>query len=453
MAGEGSGRDQAPGRSGPGGLRHRAEPGPDGSGPGSKVRPAEAPFIPGGETGAASALADVVRHEAGLLVTALVRALGDFELAEDAVQDAILEALQHWPADGVPVRPDNWLLATARRKAIDRLRREARYRDKLQLLGRLETRLSERTTTVLDERLDLIFTCCHPALPREAQVALTLRSVLGLTTEQIAKAFLVSDATIAQRIVRAKRKIVDAGIPLRVPSGDDLTSRLYEVLSVVYLMFNEGYMSSGADAPARADLAADAEWLASLLFRSLPDEPEVVGLLALFRLHQARSGSRFDQEGHLVLLQDQDRTLWDHEAICHAMRLLTGALKRGRIGPFQLQAAIAACHASAPTWSETDWTEILALYDMLQQIAPSPVVGLNRAIALAEVAGPERALAEVDALAEALGGYHLFHATRAELLRRLDRRADAAAADRAAVALTRNPAEQHLLRRRIDAGR
>ena len=226
-----------------------------------------------------------------------------------------------------------------------------------QLLSRLEIGASMGTATVLDERLDLIFICCHPALPREAEVALTLRAVLGLTTEQIAKAFLVSEGTVAQRIVRAKRKIVDAGIPMRVPSGDGLTSRLHEVLSVVYLMFNEGYLSSGPDAAARLDLAADTEWLASLPLGSLPDEPEVAGLLVLIRLHQARTRSRFDQRGHLVLVQDQDRTLWDQEAIEDASQLLTRALGQRRVGPFQVQAAIAACHATAPSWSETDWKE------------------------------------------------------------------------------------------------
>ena len=395
------------------------------------------------------ALAEIFRAEAGQLVGSLVRTLGDFDLAEDAVQDAILEALRVWTVAGIPPQPGAWLRVTARNRAIDRLRREARHRDKLQLVGRLEDATGPMAAAhVVDERLALIFTCCHPSLSREAQVALTLRCILGLTTAQLARAFLTSEATMTKRIVRAKRKLVETGVPFRVPSGDDLTTRLGEVLAAIYLMFNEGYLSSGPEQPERGELAADAEWLAALLLQLLPDEPEVIGVVALIRLNHARRDARFDGAGHIVLLRDQDRSRWDRAAIDDAIALLNRALRRGRPGYYQAQAAIAACHAKARRWEDTDWAQIVALYDTLLQFGDSPVVSLNRAIALEHVAGAPAALAALEPLADRLAGYHLFHATRAHLLRELGRAHEAADADRTAAELTVNPAERHLLEQR-----
>ena len=300
-----------------------------------------------------------------------------------------------------------------------------------------------------DDRLRLIFTCCHPALSREAQVALTLRAVAGLTTTEIARAFITSEATIAQRIVRAKRKIVDAKIPYRVPAERDMGERLAELLAVLYLMFNEGYLATAGERSSRRDLAEDAVWLAGLMVRLMPKEPEALGLLALLRLHLARADSRFDPQGNLVLLQDQDRRRWDHERIASALVVLQRAAVLRRAGPYQLQAAIAACHAQARTWAETDWRQIVALYDTLIELMPSPVVQLNRAIAHRYLDGAEAALPEVDALAEALDDYYLFHATRAELLRDLGRDDEARAALTRALDLTSNPAERALLQRRL----
>ncbi len=392
-----------------------------------------------------AALARIFREEAGRLTASLVRLLGDFDKAEDLVQDALLAALEHWPQEGIPDRPGAWLLTTARRKAVDRWRRETRYWEKLALLDN-----SPVLTTVreMDDRLRLIFTCCHPALAREAQLALTLRAVCGLTTAEIARAFLVSEATMAQRIVRAKRKIVAARIPYRVPEGADLQARLNGVLTVLYLLFNEGYLATQG-APARRDLADDAAWLAGVLVQLLPNEPEALGLLALMRLHQARAATRFDAAGQLVLLRDQDRARWDHTAIAAAGDLVAQALLMRRPGPYQLQAAIAACHAEAPTWEATDWTQICLLYTGLLHWVPSPVVRLNRAIAYRYVVGPAVALAEVESLADDLARYHLYHATRADFLRALDRPDEARAADAQALTLTTNPAERALLEQRL----
>ncbi len=356
-----------------------------------------------------------------------------------------MTALERWPRDGVPQNPAAWLMTTAKRKAIDRLRREARYREKLALLEEAPMTRSAPT----DERLRLLFTCCHPALAREAQLALTLRAVAGLTTAQIARAFLASEATVAQRIVRAKRKIVDAKITFRVPEGAELTERLDEVLAVLYLMFNEGYLASAGPAPHRRDLAEDAAWLTSLLARLMPDEPEVLGLLALMRMHLARATARFDEEGRLVLLQHQDRAKWDRRAVEHASALLERAARMRRTGPYQLQAAIAATHVEARSFDETDWPRVLALYDRLLAVAPTAVVRLNRAVVLRHVAGPDAALCEVDALAAELSRYHLFHATRAEVLRALGRLDEAREADERALPLTENPAERELLARRL----
>ena len=387
------------------------------------------------------------------MTAALVRMLGDFDLAEELVQESLLEALEHWPKEGIPEKPGAWLLTTARRKAVDQLRRQARFRDKL---AQLEGAVMRDDSAEGDDRLRLIFTCRHPALSREAQVALTLRAVAGLTTIEIARAFITSEATIAQRIVRAKRKIVDANIPYRLPAERDLGERLDEVLAVLYLMFNEGYLATTGEQATRRDLAEDAAWLAGLMVRLMPDEPEALGLLALMRLHLARAGSRFDDAGNLILLKEQDRRRWDRERIASAMALLQRAATLHRSGPYQLQAAIAACHAEALSWKETDWRQILALYDALLELLPSPVVQLNRAIARRYVDGAEAALPDVDALREVLDGYYLFHATRAELLRDLGREAEARAALTRALELTANPAERGLLRRRmhrLDAGK
>jgi len=380
------------------------------------------------------------------LTAALVRTLGDFDLAEELVQEALLEAIEHWPREGIPAKPGAWLLTTGRRKAVDQLRRQARFRDKL---AELEGALMRDDTAEGDDRLRLIFTCCHPALSREAQVALTLRAVAGLTTAEIARAFITSEATIAQRIVRAKRKIVEANIPYRVPAEREMGERLEEVLAVLYLMFNEGYLATAGERASRRDLAEDAAWLAGLMVRLMPEEPEALGLLALMRLHLARANARFDDAGNLVLLQDQDRGRWDQERIASAMVLLQRAATLHRSGPYQLQAAIAACHAEARTWRETDWRQIIELYDALFELSASPVVQLNRAIARRYVDGAQAALSDVDGLAVALDDYYLFHATRAELLRDLGREPEARAALTRALELTANPAERALLRKRL----
>jgi RNA polymerase sigma factor (sigma-70 family) len=386
-------------------------------------------------------LARVVRQHAGQLAASLVRVTGDFATAEDLVQDAVVAALQHWPVEGIPERPDAWLFTVARRRGLDALRREGNYRAKL-------AQLQWPVQPDPDDRLRLIFTCCHPALPRQAQIALTLRVVCGLTTAQIARAFLVPEATVAQRITRAKRKITDAGIPYRIPADDELGARLTEVLAVIYLLCNEGYLSTTEQAQSR-DLVDDAEWLASLLHQLMPTEPEVAGLLALIRLHRARAAARFDRDGGLVLLQYQERSRWDREAIAGASRLLARAAKQRRPGPYQLQAAIVACHAEAERWEDTDWEQIVLLYDMLLALAPSPVTRLHRAIALRYRSGPRAAMVELDALAGVLDRYHLYHATHAELLRELGHPDQARAADRLALELTANPAEQAVLQQRI----
>lgn len=395
----------------------------------------------------------VLREERGRLTGALVRILRDWELAEELVQEAAVSALEHWPADGIPDNPAAWLMTAARRRAVDRLRRAARYRERMTELTREAREVDRPMPTggpmAADDRLPLLFTCCHPALSREAQVALTLRTVAGLETAAIARAFLVPEATIAQRLVRAKRKIRDARIPYRVPEPAELPARLGEVLAVLYLVFNEGYLASGGEAPERRELARDAEWLTSLVARLMPDEPEVLGLLALMRLHLARAEARFSPDGALVLLPDQDRTRWDRAAIGKAVELLGSAERMGSPGPYQLQAAIVAAHATADSWSVTPWSRIMALYDHLVAIEPSPVVLLNRAVAVAERDGAEAGLAAIDGLDGRLARYHLFHAVQASLLRRLGRDAEADDAEGRALALTDNPAERRLIAERL----
>ncbi|MDQ6713291.1 MAG: RNA polymerase sigma factor [Candidatus Dormibacteraeota bacterium] len=392
---------------------------------------------------AASTLAEVFREEAGRITAALIRRFGDFDLAEECTQDALVLALESWPRDGIPERPGAWLLTVASRRALNRIERDRRYGRKLAQLA-IEPRQDEE-----DDRLRLILTCCHPALSREGQVGLTLRAVCGFTTAEIARAFVASEATVAQRLVRAKRKIASAGIPYRLPSRSELDERRSEVLAVLYLLFNEGHLSSRGTAPFRRDLAEDAAWLTALLSRLLPDDPEVLGLMALMKLHLARGESRFKESGELVLLPDQDRARWDPLMIAEAIALIKRAARIGRPGPYQLEAAIAACHAEAPHFEATDWLQIVVLYDMLIALAPSPVVRLNRAIAVWKVEGPEAALHELEDIAPVLDGYHLFHAARGALLNEVGRREQARAAQLRALDLTDNRAERSLLRQRL----
>jgi RNA polymerase sigma factor (sigma-70 family) len=403
------------------------------------------PGRPSAEPDAASShaeLARVVRDHAGRLAAVLVRVTGDFDTAEDLVQDAVLTALQRWPIDGIPTRPDAWLFTVARNRGLDVLRRQDNYRAKL-------AHVQWPVQPEADDRLRLIFTCCHPALPQPAQIALTLRVVCGFTTAQIARAFVVPETTVAQRITRAKRKITDAGIPYRIPDPDELSSRLTQVLAVIYLLLNEGYLPTARLSESR-DLLDDAEWLTKQLHVLMPTEPEIAGLLALIWLHRARADARFDAHGALVQLEHQDRSRWNRRSIEDATRLLERAAQQHRPGPYQLQAAIVACHAQAQRWDDTDWEQILLLYDMLLHLAPSPITRLHRAIALRYVAGAQAALVELDALGCELDLYHLYHATRAELLRALGRPHQARAADQRALELTSNPAEQALLQQRIN---
>jgi RNA polymerase sigma-70 factor (ECF subfamily) len=389
----------------------------------------------------AAGIEAVFRAEYGRAVAVLIRFLGDIDLAEEAVQDAFTTAVVKWPETGVPPSPAGWIITTARNRAVDRLRRESTREARHAEAARLNAPDDPvEEGPVRDDRLRLIFTCCHPALAPRAQVALTLRLLGGLTTPQIARAFLVPESTMAQRIVRAKAKIRDAGIPYRIPRDADLPDRVKGVLAVVYLVFNEGY-------GGREDLCAEALRLGRLLVELMPDEPETLGLLALMLLIEARRPARSTADGDLVLLADQDRTRWDRDLIAEGQALVRRCLRRNRPGPYQIQAAVNAVHSDAPTADATDWGQILRLYDQLMELAPSPVVALNRAVAVAEAEGPESALALVDKLD--LDGYHAFHAVRADLLRRLGRHTEALRAYDAAITLTGSaPERAHLERAR-----
>jgi RNA polymerase sigma-70 factor (ECF subfamily) len=401
----------------------------------------------------------VFRREWGRVVATVVRLVRDLDLAEEIVQDTLTTALDRWPLAGVPRNPGAWLVTAARNRALDALRRRRRFAEKEDAIAHeLEAMMrspsgeaDDDAPPIPDDRLRLIFTCCHPALARESQVALTLRLVAGLGVAEIARAFLVSETTIAQRLVRAKRAIRDRELPYLVPEAGELPERLPPVLEVIYLVFNEGYTAGAGDALVRVDLCDEAIRLGAVLGELMPEEPEVLGLCALMELHASRSGARTDPDGRLILLADQDRARWDRALIARGLEHLERAAAHDRPGPYQLQAAIVACHARAASWASTDWRAIVALYGELQATAPSPVVELNRAVAVGMADGPEAGLALLDRLdAPSLREYHLVPAARADFLRRLGRWDEAAAAYRRALELTANRVEQDFLRRRLD---
>ncbi|HSJ54502.1 MAG TPA: RNA polymerase sigma factor [Anaerolineae bacterium] len=398
---------------------------------------------------------EIYRSESRRVLATLIRLLGDFELAEDALHDAFVAAVAQWPRDGMPANPRAWLVSAGRFKAIDRLRRRARFDASLKTLAEeIEIRAGSSVEPdeegVADDQLRLIFVCCHPALSPDARVALTLREVCGLTTEEIAHAFLTATPTVAQRIVRAKAKIRDARIPYPVPSRADLPDRLETVLQVIYLVFNEGYSASSGDSLTRPDLSGEAIRLGRLLARLMP-EPEVLGLLALMLLHESRRRARTTPDGELVLLEDQDRSLWDQRQIAEGLALVERALASRSVDPYTLQAAIAAVHANARYAAETDWEEIVGLYDLLLRLEPSPVIELNRAVAVAMSDSPQAGLSLIDAILKRgdLADYHLAHAARADLYRRLHRNEEARAAYRRALGLTRQEQERRFLERRL----
>ena len=411
------------------------------------------------EPDAQARVADAFRLEYARLVASVVRIVRDIEIAEEIAQEAFERALEHWPADGIPDRPGAWLLTTARRRAFDHLRRSRRAGANIPALV-YETALGAADEVpeamdpeeIPDDRLRLIFTCCHPGLPADSRVALTLRLVGGLTRPEIARAFLVPEPTIAQRLVRAKRTIRERELPYEVPEGPELADRLVSVLAVIYLIFNEGYAAHAGDALVRHDLCEEALRLGRMLADLMPAEPEVLGLMALMELQASRAATRTDAAGNLILLEDQDRAHWDRARIARGMTYLDRAAEMERVGPYQLQAAIAACHARASSWAATDWARIVTLYEALAEVAPSPVVALNRAVAIGLAEGPAAGLAAIDRIdASALRGYHLLPAARADFLRRLGRWAEAATDYRTALGLVDNAREQSFLATRLAA--